>query len=164
MSGKLAVFEVGRHFDDMRETIAGEEVLNHQLDELGALFESTPSEHRRAHPSVGRLFWLITNGLLPDQLPRVHELLKDDFLFAKFLANNSEPNFAGERRILHWDAIKQTLGDEWVAARLSQIGDPQTLEDDLAETVRTAQELAARDLQNTDSAGTANAAPADAPN
>lgn len=114
------------------------------LDAMIADLERSSAEQARALPDVGRIMWLAADRLLPGQRDRLHGLLADDWLFARFLVGCTEPSFGDRSRPMQWTALKDALGIEWLISRVRQLPDEVGTEPEINEVVQTAKQHAER--------------------
>lgn len=145
LTNKLAVFEVGRRTDEQQQPLAGEELLNEMIDGMIVVLEELPADQAQALPDIGRIMWLASGRLLPEHRNRLHALLADDWLLARFLLSFTEPSFGDGPRPMAWTDVKNTLGADWVAGRVKALTDHVGTEPEVNEAVQTAKHHVARE-------------------
>jgi hypothetical protein len=72
-------------------------------------------------------------------------LLADDWLFARFLLVHTEPSFGTGPRPLAWEALKTSLGAEWLINRVKQLPDDGAPEEEITDVVQTAKKHASHE-------------------
>jgi len=140
ISDKLVVFEIGRRTDQRDVPIAGQELLDEQLEVIITILEGLSDAEAREVPEIGRILWLTQEKLLPGQVDHLKSLLRNDWMFARFLLVNTDMNFGRGPRPLNWGPLKAALGSDWLLDRVRKLPDHLDADQEIRAVMATAQQ------------------------